>query len=221
MFVVVPVKDHLPFTRGIVEQLVTQGGFDALLVYDNGSADETAGYLSEVHGSAGVAVVDAAGWGLYEMWQDGVDRARRRAAVCDVAILNNDLVLGPRFLESLSTALRSDDALWAVSPRYDDRQIDGIQYVSGTFKDDGLAGFAFVVRGEAFDHLAFDPSFELWFGDDDLVAQIERAGRKVGITDATWVDHIGGRGHTMRMRPDFESQQMSDATRMITKWGHT
>jgi GT2 family glycosyltransferase len=221
MFVVVPVKDQLPFTQGIVEQLTAQGGYDALFVYDNGSSPETADFLATAHGNDRVEVIDAAGRDLYEMWQDGVDRARARSAVCDVAILNNDLRLGPRLLVSLTSALRSDSALWAVSPRYDDRGIDGIEYVSGTFKHDGLAGFAFAVRGEAFDHIAFDPDFKLWFGDDDLVAQIERAGHKVAITGATWVDHIDGGGHTLRTRPRVATQLRADRRTMLTKWGHT
>lgn len=218
--VVVPVKDQLRLTRGIIEQLVTQGGYERFLLYDNGSGPETAAFLASQDGQTSIEVIDAAGWSLHDMWQDGVDRARARRDVCDVAILNNDLRLGPRFLASLSDSLRSDPALWAVSPRYDTRLIEGIEYVTGTFKDDGLAGFAYMVRGEAFDHIAFDRRFNWWYGDDDLVAQIEAHGHKVGITGATWVEHVDDGSQTMQHRSDIWPQLAADWEHMLRKWGH-
>lgn len=221
MFVIVPVKDQLEHTRGIIDQLTAQGGYEAVFVYDNGSRRQTAELLARRDGHYGVEVIDAAGWPLYEMWQRGVERARERAEACDIAVLNNDLRLGPDFLRSLGATLRSEPALWAVSPRYDDRPISGTEYVSGTFKDGGLAGFAFVTRGEAFDQLAFDAGFNVWFGDDDLVAQIEQAGHKVALTSATWVEHIDGGGHTLRQRPDLCEELRADKERMIAKWHHS
>jgi hypothetical protein len=220
VFVVVPVKDQLRHTRGIVEQLAVQGGYDRLFVFDNGSGRETAAFLARRDGQGGVEVVDAAGWSLHDMWQEGVDRARARSTTCDVAILNNDLRLGPRFLASLSTSLRSHPTLWAVSPRYDDRRIEGIEYVSGTFKDGGLAGFAYMVRGEAFDHVAFDRRFLWWYGDDDLVAQIEALGRKVAITGATWVEHVDGGSQTLQHVAGIVPQLAADRIRMLRKWGY-
>ena len=217
---IIPVKDQLHHTRSILKQLVDQGGYERVFVFDNGSGPETAEYLNGCHGQAGIEVVDAAGWALHDMWQDGVDRARARTAGCDIAILNNDLHLGPRFLAGLSASLCSDPALWAVSPRYDDRPIEGIEYVSGTFKDRGLAGFAFMVRGEAFDRIAIDRGFHWWFGDDDLVAQIEQHGRKVAITDATWVEHIDGGSQTLKDQDDIWPQLAADWMLMRRKWGH-
>lgn len=220
VFVVVPVKDQLRHTRGIIEQLAAQGDYHRLLVFDNGSGSETKAYLAACDGQHGVEVVDAAGRSLHAMWQEGVDRARARSKVCDVAILNNDLRLGPRFLASLSASLRSDPGLWAVSPRYDDRSIEGIEYVSGTFKDDGLAGFAYMVRGEAFDHITFDRRFHWWYGDDDLVAQIEALGHKVAITGATWVDHVDGGSQTLQHVADIWPRLAADWQLMLDKWGH-
>lgn len=216
--VIVPVLDQLHHTRSLLEQLVDQGGYERLLVFDNGSGPETAEFLAVCDGTAGIEVFDAAGWHLHAMWQDGVDRAR--TVDCDIAILNNDLRLGPCFLTSLSESLCSDPALWAVSPRYDNRAIEGIEYVSGTFKDGGLAGFAYMVRGEAFDHVAFDPSFHWWFGDDDLVAQIEQCGHKVALTSATWVEHVGGGSQTLKTRDDLWPQLAADWLSMLRKWGH-
>jgi hypothetical protein len=220
VFVVVPVKDQLDHTRGIVEQLVAQGGYERAFVLDNGSGPQTRDYLAGCDGRSDIEVIDADAWPLHDMWQHGVDRARARSAVCDVAILNNDLRLGPRFLPALSASLRSDPALWAVSPRYDARPIGGVEYVSGTFKDGGIAGFAYMVRGEAFDHIAFDRGFHWWYGDDDLIAQIEQGGHKVALTGATWVEHLDGGSQTLQHRTDIWPQLAADWERMLWKWGH-
>ena len=217
--VVIPMKDHLELTRSILDQLRQQGGYAGVFVYDNGSGPEAAAWLASVAGRDGIELVEAGGWGIYDMWQDGVDRARRRMPDTDIAILNNDLVIGPDFLGSLSRALHSDSKLWAVSPRYDGRAITGVEYVTGTFKACGLAGFAFIVRGGAFDHVAFDRGFRLWFGDDDLVAQIEALGHKVGITAATWVEHVGGGSQTLRRQRNVWEKLLRDHDRMVAKWG--
>ena len=152
-YVVIPVKDQLELTQRIVAQLQAQGATKAIIVFDNGSTDGTAAWLQHVSGCSGVEFVDAADLTLHQMWNRGVAMARARDAVCNVAILNNDLVLGPDFCPSLASALRTDPELWAVSPVYDARAIGGVQYVESTFKNQGLAGFAFMVRGEAFDEV--------------------------------------------------------------------
>lgn len=217
--VLIPVRDQHHLTESLLDQLQDQGGYAGITVFDNGSGPAGARWLAGRTGRGGVDVVDAAGSGIYDMWQDGVERARHRSPGCDVAILNNDLVVGPDFLGALGRALHSDTKLWAVSPRYDDRSIDGVEYVTGTWKGGGLAGFAFLVRGTAFDHIAFDRSFHVWFGDDDLVAQIERLGRKVGITGDTWVEHVDGGSQTLRRRRGVIELLARDYERMIAKWG--
>ena len=220
--VVVPVLDHLELTRDLLGDLWAQGGYEAITVFDNGSGPETRNWLSAQADAGRIYLVDATGWRLYRMWNDGVRRARDRSPVCDVAILNNDLRLGPAFLASLSRALRADPHLWAVSPAYDGRRVDGVEIVEGTYKDGGLAGFAFMVRGEAFDAVGFDEGFEWWFGDDDLVAQIERCGGRVGITGGTSVVHVNGGSQTLLEGvPHVYPCLARDYERMLSKWGHS
>jgi GT2 family glycosyltransferase len=219
--VVVPVLDHLDLTQDLLGDLWGQGGYETIMVFDNGSEPETRHWLAAQAAAGRIDLVDAAGWRLYRMWNDGVRRARERSPRCDVAILNNDLRLGPTFLSSLSSGLRSDAQLWAVSPAYDGREIDGVELVRGTYKEGGLAGFAFMVRGEVFDAIAFDEEFEWWFGDDDIVAQIESRGGKVGIVGATWVRHVNGGSQTLLDRvPTVWERLQRDYEHMVDKWGH-
>jgi GT2 family glycosyltransferase len=212
----------LELTRDLLGDLWGQGGYETITVFDNGSGPETRQWLAAQAAEGRIDVVDATGWRLYRMWNEGVRRARERSPICDVAILNNDLRLGPRFLPSLAEGLRSASRLLAVSPTCNGRVVDGVEVVRGTYKSGGLAGFAFVVRGEAFDTLRFDERFEWWFGDDDLVAQIERCGGRVGIVGATWVHHVNGGSQTMLDKvPEVWDRLLRDYEHMLAKWGHS
>ena len=220
-FVVVPVRDRLDLTCQLVAQLAVQGGHDGLFVYDNGSTDGTAAWLADEAARDTLVAVDAPGWTLHQMWGAGIAAARRWAPVCNIAVLNNDLVLGPDFCRRLAGALRSDPELDAVSPNYDGRPLGcGITYVTSTYKNGGLAGFAFMVRGEAFDAIAIDQDLRWWYGDDDLVAQIGARGRRVGLTGATTVEHIGGGSQSIVYTREVVYDVEHDLLRMLAKWGH-
>jgi GT2 family glycosyltransferase len=219
-YVVIPVKDNLALTSALVAQLRDQAGFEAIFVFDNGSSDETAAWLGDQAHRGDLIPVEARGMTLHEMWNAGVALSRARDPVCNVAILNNDLRVGPDFLTRLGSAFRADPQLWAVSPNYDGRPIDGVQYVASTFKRRGLAGFAFMVRGEAFEHIAFDEQFTWWYGDDDLVAQIYAHGHRAGVVGSVAVDHIGGGSQTVRYTPTVRAAIERDRQRMVTKWCH-
>jgi GT2 family glycosyltransferase len=107
-----------------------------------------------------------------------------------------------------------------LSPNYDGRVLSGIQYVRTTFKGRGLAGFAFMVRGEVFDRVAFDKGFRWWYGEDDLVARIEAEGGRVGIVGDATVEHIGGGSQTIRYTPEVLAVIERDRRRMWAKWHH-
>jgi hypothetical protein len=70
--------------------------------------------------------------------------------------------------------------------------------------------------------VGFDEGFHWWFGDDDLVAQIERGGGRVAISGGTWVVHVNGGSQTMLDGvPQVYPCLARDYERMLTKWGHT
>jgi tetratricopeptide (TPR) repeat protein len=227
VYVVVPVKDRVEVTRRLLAELTRQGGFEELYLFDNGSTPLGGRALEEVvsglDGQASISVVAAAGMNLHAMWNDGVRMATAAAgSACDVAILNNDLAIGPDFLRGLSAALRSDDRLWAVSPNYDNRLGSGVELTTSTAKNAGLAGFAFMVRGECFadGRLAFDEGYQWLFGDDDLVAQVEGAEARVGIALDTETRHLGGGSQSVRDTGLSWPVIAADQQRMADRWGH-
>ena len=227
VYVVVPVKDRVDVTRRLLSELMRQGGFKELFIFDNGSTPVAARHLEEVaaglEGAARIMIVPAAGMNLHAMWNDGVRMATAAAGgACDVAILNNDLAIGPDFLGGLSSALRSDDRLWAVSPNYDHRLGSGVELTTSTAKNGGLAGFAFMVRGECFadGRLTFDEEYQWLFGDDDLVAQVEAADARVGIALDIEVLHLGGGSQSVRDMDLSWPTIAVDQQRMADRWGH-
>jgi len=196
-WVVIPFKDRADLTRPLLGQLLGQD-VDRVLLYDNGSNQETKDWLSTVDDPR-VEVVDAPDMNLHQMWNDGLDRAAAAAPRCNVAILNNDLAVPPDMLSTLAKALRADPALAVVCPNYDGRDGTGVEYVddicSGRYDGTGgLAGFAFMLCGEA--AYRFPTDLAWWYGDSDMMMTVQKAGARAGIVLDATVEHVNGGSQT-------------------------
>ena len=184
-YVVIPMKDRADLTRPLLRDLKKQGNYEKIFIFDNGSARPTRKWLSTQQTAT---VVDAKGWNIHEMWNRGLDLAGEG----NIALLNNDIKIGPNFLKGLATGLRSDSKLDVVCPNYDGREGEGICYVNqiaANLRDGagGLAGFAFMMRGEW--GYRFPEELKWWYGDNHMVAHARHA----GIVLNTTVEHrLGG-----------------------------
>lgn len=194
--IVIPVKDRLDLTRPLVEDLRAQGGYDGLLIFDNGSGAETKQWLAE---QGDILSFDAKGAGIHHMWNAGANYALKvSAGHANIVFLNNDLKIGPDFITGLTTALRGGPWM-AVSPNYDNRPEIGtpVQRVQGICAErydgtGGLAGFAFAVRAELFAQgYQFPTDASWWFGDNDLTLTMDASNLTYGIALGTTVEHIG------------------------------
>lgn len=228
-FVVIPVKGRHELTEHLLDQLIDQGQADRIFVYDNGS--DTDQYGVPMRG--GVDVIPADGMTIYEMWNAGIERALELTPDkrCNIAILNNDLVLkADHWLGRLTAGLRAHPSILASSANYDGRDGADIQAVQSTFKDGGLAGFAFAVRGEAFasGQLELDKGYGWYWGDDDLMQQIAKVGGLAVLVQSAHVEHIGGgsqtscAGTTQRLgTPELREQAEKDRAYFLAKWNLT
>lgn len=225
-FVVIPVKDKLKLTKSVIGQLREQGNYEKIIVLDNGSGGTTKNWLAKQDDLIVTEMPDA---GIHEMWNAGaewvIENAGHRRNV-NIAFLNNDLELGPYFLQGLSDVLRSQRELVAVCPNYDGRA-DGRALYQRT--DDicanrydgtgGFAGFAFLCRGEWFQSgYRFPPQCKWWFGDNDLVRGALMAGGHVGIALRTSVVHVDGGGQTGGDWSKFEKQIELDRQGYEQRW---
>ena len=215
--VVIPVKDRLDLTSALVAQLHEQGEASAVLVYDNGSTAESRRGLDRL----GVDVFDAEGWNIHEMWNAGLDEAARRGAGY-VAVLNNDIRIGPRFLSGLAAVMDADPHLAAVCPNYDGRPGTGVVYTqeicAGRYDGTGgFAGFAFMLDG-ACDY-RFPEGLRWWFGDNDLLASIVTSGLRAGIALDVTCEHVDGGSQTADWdAPDLRQVLAEDQRRFLAKW---
>lgn len=227
-FVVIPVKGEHEYTESLLRQLAAQRGYTRIFVYDNGhDTDPYTGFVPDE-----CDIIPAAGLSIHEMWNAGIRKAKQQYAAFNIAILNNDLNIGPRFLEGLAEGLRSHEALWAVSPNYDGRDFEGdILAVKGIAAGrmngtGGLAGFAFMVKGELYDHglPLFDEQYELWYGDTDFAFTVDALGGVLGIVKGVTVEHIDGGSKTAgdgksRLRSaEFRAMAERDRVRFEKKW---
>ena len=199
LWAIIPVKDRLSMTRDLVDQLRTQAGDVGIVVVDNGSGKQTRNWLSS---QSDLVVIDGEGMGIHEMWNVGAEYALTHSpANCDVAFLNNDLVCGPDMMAGLQATLAEHQELALVSPNYDDRDGIGVEYVTEICADrydgtGGIAGFAFMVRGEFLTRYRFPTECKWFFGDNDIVLTVNRAGLMQAIALDVTVEHIGGGGRT-------------------------
>lgn len=216
--VVIPVRDRLDLTASLVGQVLDQGEHEAIWVADNGSGPRTRRWLEGADRRGELRMIDAPGWGLHRMWNEGVRLARCDEPRADIAVLNNDLEIGPSFLSRLQRGLRADDRVWAVSANYDGRDVEGIELVTSTFKNGGLAGFAFMGSAQAFDTVSFDERLRWWYGDDDFVWQIERCGRRVAIVGDATVTHVDGGSQTVVYDMETVAAIEADLAYALAKW---
>lgn len=237
-YVVIPVKGKFEYTESILKQLGEQGGFEHCFVYDN--ADSATGNVSDVH--SGIiphlqnrdrfSVIPAAGLGIHEMWNLGIKEAIKRDPRCNIAILNNDLELGPNFLAEMAKGLRAHPSVGAVSGNYDNRECaEIVQAVKGICAGrydgtGGFAGFAFMIRSELVATLGgqvFDEQFRLWYGDNDLCLRLDALDITYGIVRDAHVVHIDGGSKTSgenpyQLHPDILEIVEEDRRRFEKKW---
>jgi len=194
--VVIPVKDHLDVTKGVIEQLATMPGVGTIYIYDNGSTGETAEYLAA---QSDAVVIDAAGLNIHQMWNRGlVERDQSRP----VAILNNDLRFGPDAIRR-TLALMEHGGLSVACPNYDGRPGVGVEQVHGICAGrydgtGGLAGFAMFLSADVAERYRVPEELEWWGGDNDLCSWLESEGLPYGIALGAEVEHLDGGSVTFR-----------------------
>lgn len=221
--VVIPVKDNLEMTRELVGSLYAQGGYTDMLIYDNGSTDPDMRKWLENQQVADVFDASDCPGGISQMWNAGIGEAiGRHRGLADVVFLNNDISVGPQFLQRLVAGLRSSTAQ-AVSANYDGRKGTGVQPVRGICANrydgrGGLAGFAFALRAEWLaGGFRFDEDMAWWFSDNDLCLEIEKAGGWYGIVSDAGCTHLGGGSNTAT--PDWWNERVEkDRAAFEAKW---
>ena len=222
---IIPVKDKLHYTKGVVRQLLDDDGCDEIIVVDNGSKQATQKWLA----GQDVTTIEMPGAGIHAMWNYATSYALSKArGPVNLLYLNNDLRLGDGFCGGLAEALRNGPPeLVAVCPNYDGRDGQGVerlQSISANRYDGtgGLCGFAFMVRSELFTQAGyrFPEDCMWWFGDNDLTLTIDTLlGGWYGMVHGVEVEHLDGGGRTGDWSSDeMQPQLAADKAAFEEKW---
>lgn len=196
---VVPTYQGRRWLRGCLRSLEAQREpFAEVLVVDDGSPDDTAGWLAEAWPAVRVIALDR-NRGFAAAANRGVAAA---AADSDaVALINDDVELAPDWLERMAAALEADPAAGAVACKMVSLREEGVLYDCGDvlrrdgaceqrgrgWPDDGrwdAAGEVFgacagaaLYRREAFTAAGgFDERFGAYLEDVDLALRLRLAG---------------------------------------------
>jgi hypothetical protein len=228
LHVVIPFKDKPELTLRTLSQL---GDVDSLLLIDNGSSMET---LDMLEGALpeGAKVVQAPGEGIHEMWNRGIEHALALVPEgdFDLAVLNNDVDFMPGALRECQRVMLMKPGVAVVCPNYDgrfnaDHPFDDVQRVDDICANrydgtGGLAGFAFLVRGEFLANgYRFPTDMKWWYGDNDLVMSAMTTGSWSGIALQAHCRHIDGGSKTAGDWSRFAEQTEADRKVFEAKWG--
>lgn len=214
--VIVPCFNQLQFTRLCVRSLLRHTGPPCeLVVVDNGSTDETAGYLEGVRDAAPLAV------GIISNSQNrgfpaACNQGLRVARGGHLVLLNNDTVVTENWLARLVALAESDPSIGMVGPM--SNYVTGPQWVPNAsytdldemhrfaagwvaghhgrcFFTERLVGFCLLIKRRVLETVGdLDERFGLGlFDDDDLSVRVTRAGFRLAVAEDVFVHHFGGR----------------------------
>jgi hypothetical protein len=156
----------------------------------------------------GVEVVRAPGLSIYQEWNSFADKWGERY---NLAFLNDDIEMLPGTLTALAYWLKVL-AIVSVGPRMDAARVDppgNPRLVDGTYRQDGVCGWAFMVALDCWPVGGIDERFKVWYGDDDLVWKLRRAGCVTGRLDGVTVRHE--QSTTVNSLPWVAEAQAADA----------
>jgi len=245
IYVGIPVRGRLDLTTALLGQLEDDGGYVAILVFDNGSPADELAVLRKWAGNGRIKLHETPNHSITSMWNAmwSLVVDRHGADPANLAVLNNDLVLPPRFIEHLSHALREPipdgfPVPWVVYPDYNlaplvrdpGRVPTGIRTpTTGSYRHGGICGWAWMARTENRDAIAaasvargggqvcrpIDETMLFWCNDDDLAFSVVEAGGGVYRVDGLPVFHIG---EASGVTPEQHSQRQADLARCFAKW---
>ena len=225
--IVVPVLNQVEYTRGCLDSLRPdlEAGIE-LIIIDNNSTDETPNYLNSL---SGVNVIrNETNRGCAGGWNQGVKAATREWIV----VLNNDVVVGPGWLEAMAQFAESSGC-GVVTPAIREGPINYAfrEYAAdfvirmGSVQRIGVAnGICFMVARWVFEKVGlFDERFRIGqFEDADFFIRARNAGIKLGTTGRAFLHHYGSvTQNAIRKKAEVASYEAENRAYFRAKWGLT
>lgn len=220
--VIIPTISQLDRLRKLVNTIKGDKSVSDIVIYDNGHPEENRMIIKSWMYNPKIKYIEAYKKSIYELWNMGWQYAKQLGTV-NVAILNDDIRIMPGTLDMLGEFLRTDPTLAAVCPDYTmkigdiKREIIPV-YVTSTFGHNGLAGFCFMLKAEL-PIPYIDETFQWWYGDDDLVKQIELAGYKMARIEGIPIEHDHGSSSRLVDQDLLMQKKIADKDYFNKKYG--
>jgi len=192
-----------------------------IYIFDNGMPESVRTQCLEFNAE----IIPSHGDGIHQMWNKGVIKCISDKDIEYICIFNDDLILDIKedWFKSLLQPLR-DANIWATCGNYNqdihDESLDYKQ-VTGTYKDNGFAGFCFAINKNAFlsGLPLFDEKFNWWYGDDDFVHNVNRLHKVTAVSCKAKMLHIdGGSKSVVQYTPEFNQMVEQDRMYYMEKW---
>lgn len=181
----IPTIGLSPDLDGIVEYLRHRIDRVELYVNSVGVPDHVGVY--EAHKN--VYVLHRPGRNIYQEWNEGVLRAGIDEAYC--LVLNDDIVLPDGFEISMHDALDGHQGyglLGVAGTTAVNQPPYGVSPVSHQAGNRySFSAWAYIARPEAWP--VIDESYEIWYGDDDLIWKVNESHWGVGMLHGVGVEH--------------------------------
>lgn len=231
--IVIPVYNNLEMTRECLNSIRQYTEDYEIIVVDNGSSDGTVEYLA---GQKDVKVIrNDRNLGFACAVNAGI----RASSGEYVVVLNNDVLVTPRWLSNMVYCAESDPAIGLVGPVTG--KCSGVQKVPAQFSDPGemfafaekwnqpnpsrwfdtnrLVGFCMLVKREVFGRVGlFDERFGPGnFEDDDFCLRARLAGYRLIVAGDTYVHHIGSATFASSSI-DYNALMNINRNKFIQKW---
>ena len=241
--IVIPCWNQVQYTVACLKSVMehTEPALIEIILVDNGSTDETTSFETSM--SDRFLVLrnnENLGYGM--ACNQGAERARGAY----VLFLNNDVLVGPRWLEPLVADMEADERLGAVQPRllYPDGRLNdagglvmrnGDPWVYGKGHPvpdappftcrrtpDYASGACLLVRRLAFEAVGgFDDRYApAYFEDTDLSFALREAGWKLLYEPASTVVHVEGGTAGTDLSTGMKRYQVRNAAKFRAKWKH-
>lgn len=215
---VIPTRDRHDLLTECVGSIVDQ--VDRVVIIDNLSSPPVE--VEQWHGKVGVVRLPMDPPNISVFWNVGLALADNSAHAAgaeawDIAVLNNDVVVPPGWIHTLSTAMRSTTAVLAYPDQHGGgRQILHTKAAPVDLRQ-RITGYAYMLRGEA--GLRLDESMAWWASDDDIDWTAREHGGAL-LVPGIPVEHRCPNVSTDE-RPELQEQAARDMKTFARKWGRT
>ena len=208
--IIVPVFNRCDLTAAFVRNLTesTPGAYWEALIVDDGSTDETSGFLKTLDPPFRSIRLDENGG-----YARAVNRGVAATSAPTLALLNNDLVLRTGWIEPMLRLLSDKETIGAVGNVQINRESKLVDHAGVFFDPDGMPTHAhknrrnppsgpwkernavsaacMVMKRYVFDTLGgFDEKFRNGMEDIDFCVRLRTAGYRIFVTHESVVDHL-------------------------------